>query len=232
MLYSVFRQMVRLPKYIQTRVSQLAPRRLNHPQPTRSARIMSATGLALTLTLAVAGCATSLDQVVEDPSATPAPEVVELPKDTEGPDTAETSTKQPPVAAQPNELPSGSEKQPGGSEMVTVSVYTIDDQCNNFVEQAIQVPSNVAMNEAVGKAVDVSAGDLNAFKLDAYQVNVDGNTAIVDMQLSPGSERQFVSLSSCEQRMLFGSVEETLLNNADWDVDAVKFTNAGKELVL
>ena len=78
----------------------------------------------------------------------------------------------------------------------------------------------------------MSAGDLNAFKLDGYQVNIDGNTAIVDMRLAPGSQRQFVSLSSCEQRMLFGSVEETLLNNADWDVDAVKFTNAGKELVL
>ncbi|MGD1866621.1 MAG: hypothetical protein ACFB0D_18885 [Phormidesmis sp.] len=136
------------------------------------------------------------------------------------------------MEAQPNESPNAGGKQPSSGEMVTVSVYTIDDQCNNFVEQPLQVLSGVAMDEAVAKAVDVSANDLNAFKLDGYQVNVDGNTAIVDMRLAPGSERQFVSLSSCEQRMLFGSVEETLLNNADWDVDAVKFTTAGKELVL
>ena len=186
------------------------------------------TGLALTLTLAVAGCATSPDQVVEEPNTSPSPEIVELPKDTVPPPVTQAPPKQP-TGAQPNESPNAGSKQP---EMITVSVYTIDDQCNNFVEQPLQVPSNVAIDEAVGKAVSVSAGDLNAFKLDGYQVSMDGNTAIVDMRLSPGSQRQFVSLSSCEQRMLFGSVEETLLNNADWDVDAVKFTNAGKELVL
>ncbi|MEL7223905.1 MAG: hypothetical protein AAF810_05100 [Cyanobacteria bacterium P01_D01_bin.36] len=211
--------MVRLPEYIQTRVSQLAPRRSGRPYVA---------GLALTLTLAVAGCATSPDQVVEEPTATPAPEVVEVPKET--PPSAVPST---PDKAQPNapgDSPAVGEKQPALGDMVTVSVYTIDDQCNGFVEEPVEVPSSAAMSEAVGKAV--SASDLNAFKLDGYQVNIDGNTAIVDMRLAPGSERQFVSLSSCEQRILFGSVEETLLNNADWDVDAVKFTNAGKELSL
>ena len=228
--------MVRLPEYIQTRISQLAsPRRLNHPKHHSNhghrSYLKGATGLALTLTLAVAGCATSPDQVAEDPVDGSAPEVVEPPKESVPPAGTDQSAKQP-VEAQPNESPNAGGKQPSSGEMVTVSVYTIDDQCNNFVEQPLQVLSGVAMDEAVAKAVDVSANDLNAFKLDGYQVNVDGNTAIVDMRLAPGSERQFVSLSSCEQRMLFGSVEETLLNNADWDVDAVKFTTAGKELVL
>jgi len=191
-----------------------------------------AAGLALTLTLAVTGCATSPDQVVEEPPVNPTPEIVELPKETVPPAVTKPPVQDSPVGAQPNELPSDRDKQPAASDMVTVSVYTIDDQCNNFVEQALQVPSGVAIDEAVGKAVEVSAGDLNAFKLDGYQVNINGNTAIVDMRLAPGSVRQFVSLSSCEQRMLFGSVEETLLNNAAWDVEAVKFTNAGKELVL
>jgi len=232
--------MVRLPEYIQTRIFPPASRRPGQPKsqsrPMRASYLRRVTGrgvagLALTMALAITGCATSPDQVVEEPTVNPSPEIVELPKETVPPAVTEPADKQP-TAAQPNEAPNAGGKQPAAGEMVTVSVYTIDDQCNSFVEQPLQVPSGAAMDEAVGKAVAVSADDLNAFKLDGYQVNVDGSTAIVDMRLAPGSERQFVSLSSCEQRMLFGSVEETLLNNADWDVDAVKFTTAGKELML
>ena len=221
MLYSVFRQMVRLPESIQMRISQFAPSGL---------RRSSLTGLALTLTVAIAGCATSPDQVVVDPTESPQPEVVETPKETVPPVVKDPSIKDQPIEAQPNNPGSG-EKQPTATdEMVTVSVYTIDAQCNDFVSEPLEVPSNVAINEAVGKAMNST--ELNAFKLDGYQVNIDGSTAIVDMRLATGSERQFVSLSSCEQRALFGSVEETLLNNASWDVDAVKFMNAGKEIVL
>ena len=186
--------------------------------------------LALTLGLIVSGCATAPEQVVVEPTPQPAP--IAVPKE-EPPAAVEVPEKKaPPVTAQPDIQVEG-DKQPAApaeSEMVTVSVYTIDDQCNEFVEQAVQVPSDKAISEAVGKAM--GAVEYNAFKLEGYQVNISGNTAIVDMQLSPSSERQFVSLSSCEQRALFGSVEETLINNADWDVNAVKFTNSGKELVL
>ena len=153
---------------------------------------------------------------------------IETPE-TKPPISTEAPDKIEPPEARPDSA--GVNKQPGETgEMVTVSVYTIDDQCNNFVEQSVQVPSNQAIASAVGKAM--SSVEYNAFKLAGYQVNINGRTAIVDMQLAPGSQRQFVSLSSCEQRALFGSVEETLLNNSDWDVDAVKFTASGKELVL
>jgi len=188
-----------------------------------------ATGLALTLSLIVSGisgCATAPEKVVEEPSPKSTP--LEVPK--EAPPAAEAPTKEPPVNAQPNVQADDGKAPTADGEMVTVSVYTIDAQCDEFVEQAVQVPSDEAISEAVGKAM--GAVEYNAFKLDGYQVNVSGNTAVVDMRLSPSSERQFVSLSSCEQRALFGSVEETLLNNSDWDVSAVKFTNSGKDLVL
>ena len=190
MLYSVFRQMVRLPEYLQTRVSKVVPHRLNRP---------FAAGLALTLTLAITGCAPSTEQVAEpEPNTTATPDVV-VPKETVPPTPVETPDKaDPPVEAQPDGTSAGGKQPEATDEMVTISVYTIDDQCNDFVEQSVEVPSSVAMDEAVGKVV--GATQLNAFKLDGYQVNVDGNTAIVD--------------------------------NADWDVEAVKFTNAGKELVL
>lgn len=177
--------------------------------------------LALTLTLVIAGCATAPETVVVEPDAEATPDAVETPKQA-----ADSADKQP-VSAQPDGQ-SDLDKQP--SEMVTVSVYSIDAQCNGFVEESIEVPGDQAISEAVGKAM--SSVDYNAFKLAGYQVDVNGRTATVDMQLAPGSERQFVSLSSCEQRALFGSVEETLLNNDDWGVEAVKFTQGGKEILL
>lgn len=210
MLHSVFRQMVRFPKVKKS----------------------CATSLALTLSLTaglIAGCASAPEQVVEEPAPKAAPPI-EVPKE-EPPAAVGVPDKEPPVTAQPDGVRVEG-KQPAATEgeMVTVSVYTIDDQCNDFVAETVQVPSDKAISEAVGKAM--GAVEYNAFKLDSYQVNVTGNTAVVDMSLAPSSERQFVSLSSCEQRALFGSVEETLLNNPDWDVNAVKFTNGGKELIL
>ncbi|MFK8182202.1 MAG: hypothetical protein AB8B99_02425 [Phormidesmis sp.] len=187
-----------------------------------------ATGLALTLSLIVSGCATTPDTLVEEPTPQVAP--VETPQKAEPPAVVDAPEKEPPVSAQTDGQVNTGKQPTSESEMVTVSVYTIDAQCDEFVEETVQVPGDKAISEAVGKAM--GAVDYNAFKLEGYQVNVTGNTAIVDMKLSPSSERQFVSLSSCEQRALFGSVEETLLNNPDWDVDAVKFTDSGKELVL
>ncbi|MGB3671740.1 MAG: hypothetical protein WA984_16630 [Phormidesmis sp.] len=219
MLYSVFRQMVRLPESIQTRISWLAARK-----PAYS----YVTGLALTLTVVVAGCATAPDKVVVEPSQSPEP--VELPKQTPPPAALDPTTKDESVEAQPDNSDAAQKQPESAGDMVTVSVYTIDDQCNDFVAQPMQVPSDAPMREAVGKVM--SETPLNAFKLDGYQVSLDGNTAVVDLRLAPGSERQFVSLSSCEQRSLFGGVEETLLNNDSWGVDSVKFTNSGKELML
>ena len=202
--------MVRFPKYFLERFG-VTP---GKPNQSRSQARM--TSLALTLSLIMAGCATAPETVVVEPKATP--DAVETPQ---------AAPDKQPVSAQPDGQ-SDLDKQP--SEMVTVSVYSIDDQCNDFVEESIQVPGDQAISEAVGKAM--SSVDYNAFKLAGYQVDVNGRTATVDMQLAPGSERQFVSLSSCEQRALFGSVEETLLNNDDWGVEAVKFTQGGKEILL
>lgn len=114
--------------------------------------------------------------------------------------------------------------------MVAVPVYTIDNQCNDFVEKTVEVHSDKAMSEAVGEAM--KGLDYVAFKIQSYEVNIDGTTAVVDMELAPNSERKFVSLSSCEQRSLFGSIEKTLLDNPDWGVTAVKFTSKGQELAL
>ena len=184
-------------------------------------------GLALALMLTMASCATSPDTTVVEPAPKADPEVVVPEKEAKPPVVEEPSAK-PPIPAQTDGAQTSKPSTEG--EMVTVEVYTIDDQCNDFIAQPVQVSSAKAIDEAVGKAM--RAEDYNAFKLAGYQVNVTGGTAVVDMQLAPGSERKFVSLSSCEQRSLFGSIEETLLNNADWGVNSVKFTSSGKDIIL
>jgi len=205
--------MVRLPEFTQKHAKQ-TPRRFGQT---------SIAGLALTLSLIFAGCATAPDTVTVE-TETPVSEI-----ETSDPSATAVPDKAEPIEAKPDSA--GVDKQPAASdEMVTVSVYTIDDQCNGFVEQSVEVPSSEAIASAVGKAM--GAIEYNAFKLSDYRVDINGRTATVDMQLAPGSQRQFVSLSSCEQRALFGSVEETLKNNSDWDVDVVKFTASGKELQL
>lgn len=188
------------------------------------------TGLALTLGLVIGGCATNApDEVVVEPTPSVAP--AQTPNKQAKPPVVEAKpTETPAVPAQPTGEAVPAKEPDASGEMVPVSVYTIDDQCNELVAQTLQVHSNNAIDEAVGQAIE--SVDYNAFKLEGYQVSVNGGTATVDMKLSPSSERKFVSLSSCEQRALFGSIEETLLNNPGWNVENVKFTDSGKEIIL
>jgi hypothetical protein len=50
--------------------------------------------------------------------------------------------------------------------------------------------------------------------------------------LSPNSRRQFVSLSTCEQFALFGSLRKTLTDNSPLKIKGVRFTERGQDIVL
>ena len=114
--------------------------------------------------------------------------------------------------------------------MIAVSIYVMDDSCNNFQAESVEVPVDQAMTEAVGEVLERHR--FEAFKLSGYRVNVENSKATVDLRLAADSERQFLSLSSCEQQGLFGGLEETLTQNQSWQVNQVEFTNRGKEIVL
>jgi hypothetical protein len=118
------------------------------------------------------------------------------------------------------------------ARMTTVTVYQADDQCVNFVPEQVQVPADRPMQAAVGKVLE-KQGD-GDFDLGGYRVSMNAQTgeATVDLRLVPGSKRQIVSLSACEQFALFGSLRETLMKNPDWQVKSVRFTERGEELVL
>jgi hypothetical protein len=160
--------------------------------------------------------------------------------------TAQTDTATPPTVtpdAQPS-APSTSASEPEKSDkptvaqpantpdMATVSIYVMDDSCNDFVKESVQVAEPQAASDAVGKVI--AYGSFAEFKLSGYRVNIDASSGVatVDLRLDPSSVRTFVSLSSCEQRSLFGGIEETLMQNPDWKVKEVRFTNRGEALVL
>ncbi|MBT9313178.1 hypothetical protein [Leptothoe kymatousa] len=186
-------------------------------------------GLFVAASLAVAGCneAPTVDLAEPTTEESAAPPTVD----------AEPST----IAAEPEDKdkdkPAATEAQPNATDaaekdpkMMAVSIYVMDETCTKFQPESVEVPADTAMTEAVGKVLERHS--FEAFKLSGYRVNVDSNKATVDLRLSEESERQFLSLSSCEQQGLFGGLEETLIQHPDWQVDQVEFTNRGKEIVL
>jgi|GEM_PF-1266561 len=109
-----------------------------------------------------------------------------------------------------------------------VTVFTIDNQCNDFRQTQITVPADKAIETAIGKVLEErESGD---FSLGGYRVNVNGGVATVDLRPAPHSERSLHSLTHCEQLALFGGVRRTLLGNAQWRIQDVQFTIAGEEL--
>ena len=186
-------------------------------------------GLLVAVGLTLAGCNGTAPTDVAEPPSTPVEEPAagtEKKGDTtaDGVDESADADK-PPVTSQPNVADTG-----GDTEMVAVSIYVMDDSCSNFNPESVKVPANQAMTEAVGEVLDRHS--FEAFKLSGYRVNVEDSKAIVDLRLSEDSERQFLSLSSCEQQGLFGGLEETLIKNPTWKVNQVEFTNRGQEIVL
>jgi hypothetical protein len=124
-----------------------------------------------------------------------------------------------PVAANPTTSPTAP---------VTVTLYKVDSQCETLVPETAQVPGDRALEETVGKIL--SAQSNQDFQLGGYRVNIANGVATVDFRLTPSSRRQMVSLSTCEQFALFGSLRKTLIENSQWQIKSVRFTERGEEL--
>ncbi len=113
---------------------------------------------------------------------------------------------------------------------VPISVYKVDNQCRDFVAEKTAVPANQPITGAVGKVLENA--DSADFRLSGYRVNVASGVATIDLRVAPDSRRKLVSLSSCEQMAIFGSLRKTLTSNAEWKIKSVRFTDRGKEVVL
>ena len=137
-----------------------------------------------------------------------------------------------PVTSQSLDANSDRSKPNSGTNTVTLTIYQADSQCQNLVPQQVSVPADTLVDDAVGKVLQQA--DSGDFDLAGYRVQVNPNSGVatVDFRLSPDSRRQFVSLSSCEQFALFGSLRKTLTDNSRLKIKDVRFTEQGQAIQL
>lgn len=141
--------------------------------------------------------------------------------------TASSQPSNQPLTTSPN---SASATPTPAADTVAVTIYQVDDQCETLVPETVTVAEDRPMEGAIAKVLE---GQSNSdFKLSGYRISINDGVATVDLRLSPDSRRKFISLSSCEQLALFGSIEETLTQNSQWQVKSVRFTERGENLVL
>lgn len=121
---------------------------------------------------------------------------------------------------------------PSSQQQVAVTIYQMDSQCRNLVPKTIQVPKKQPLEATLRKLLQPwNDGD---FSLVSYrlQINEESQRATVDLRLAPNARRQFVSLSSCEQRALFGSLRQTMTQNSQWQIQQVEFTSGGETIYM
>ncbi|MEH1898791.1 MAG: sporulation/spore germination protein [Nostoc sp.] len=145
------------------------------------------------------------------------------------PSVAQLREKSPNPESPKEETPSSSTKAVTG-KTTSVTLYTSDAQCQELIPEKVSIPAEEPVKNAVSKILEKR--DTSDFSLSGYRVNIKNGIATVDLRISPESKRQLASLSSCEQFALFGSLRKTLTSNAQWNIKEVRFTEAGKDIVL
>lgn len=130
----------------------------------------------------------------------------------------------------PSDEPPTSANKAVSGKTTTVTLYTSDTQCQDYVAKPSSVSADEPINEAVGKVLQER--ETADFSLAGYRVNVKNDIATIDLRIAPDSRRQIASLSSCEQFALFGSLRKTLTSNAQWKIKEVRFTEKGEEIAL
>ncbi len=151
-------------------------------------------------------------------TTTPSPTLKTAPLGTQTPTTPSPSSQTP------------NQKKAASSKNVDVTVYTSDLQCQDYVQKKVSVSAKKPVTDAVGEIL--AERDTGDFNISNYRVNIKNGVATVDLRLSPNSQRQLTSLSSCEQFALFGSLRKTLTSNPKWKIKDVRFTESGEEIIL
>jgi hypothetical protein len=118
------------------------------------------------------------------------------------------------------------------AEPLAITLYRLDNRCENFTAEPIQVSQRQPLTDTVGRIL--AEQNFLAFDLSGYRLLVDAGAASlnIDFRLDPESERVMRSLSSCEQLALFGSLRKTLLENPALALQSVTFSQRGEPLVF
>jgi hypothetical protein len=116
------------------------------------------------------------------------------------------------------------------SPKTTINLYKVDSQCAKLAPEKVTVTATQSLEAAIARVLaETDSGD---FSIAGYRVSQEGTRAIVDLRLPANAKRSFYSLSSCEQLALFGGIRQTLINNSQWKIQSVQFTEKGQEIVL
>lgn len=115
-------------------------------------------------------------------------------------------------------------------KMTTINIYKVDNQCGTLNPEKVTIAAKQSLEGAIAKVLEET--DSGDFGIAGYRVRQEGSQAIVDLRLPTNAKRQFRSLSSCEQLALFGGIRKTLIDNSQWHIKSVRFTEKGKEIVL
>ncbi|MEO0458992.1 MAG: hypothetical protein AAF152_20755, partial [Cyanobacteria bacterium P01_A01_bin.114] len=105
-------------------------------------------GLILALSFTTVACNPSSDVTEPDSAETPT-EIEPSAESTPGTETDETgkaTEPKDPVISQDPDI-----EEP--ADLVAISIYVMDDECNDFVKQTVEVSEAQAMDEAIGKVI-------------------------------------------------------------------------------
>ena len=127
----------------------------------------------------------------------------------------------------PKPRPKGRKVTPG----TTVFLYSVNRTCETLIPKKVVLSKSKSMDQAVG--LMLKQQDLSDLGL-GYRVKLDPKNCVatIDLRTSPHAKRQITSLSICEQLAIFGSIRHTLINNSQWGIKKVNFTNLGQEIVF
>lgn len=111
---------------------------------------------------------------------------------------------------------------------VTVNIYQPDLYCEKLVAKPAKLSIDNTLNSVIQQILE--EGDLNL----GYRLILDQQkkAATIDLRVASNSHRQINSLSVCEQLVVFGGLEKTLINHKNWQIKQVNFTILGKEILL
>ncbi|MDB9527051.1 hypothetical protein PN498_13705 [Oscillatoria sp. CS-180] len=119
-------------------------------------------------------------------------------------------------------------------DLITIMLYTPPASCEGYVGEAKIVAKDDAVSQTVHYLLTDEIPDLINFDLAGYRVlsNSDDDSVTIDFRRRPDTQRQFVSLATCEQRILFGSLQQTLLENSELGIESVEFTEQREPIRL
>jgi hypothetical protein len=165
--------------------------------------------ILLGITVLFGGCRTSPEPAQFPPSPSVSPPIK----------TAEKSSKK------PVQKPKNSSSKKPTSNLVSLSLFKLDNQCNQFIAEKVSVAKTKMLEEAVARTIDRAT---NAdFDLSGYRINRKGEVVTIDFRVAPDAQRQLKALSNCEQLALYGGLRKTLTGNSVLKIKSVQFSDRG-----